>query len=64
VHNQKLLLTQTEKITGFRVFSTNPLIEEVTGESKGKIGTVNTRTTRTYKISKEEVYKTELWVWE
>lgn len=64
MHNQKLLLTQTEKITGFRVFSTNPLIEEVTGESKGKIGTVNTRTIWTYKISKEEVYKTELWVWE
>jgi hypothetical protein len=35
--NRKLLLKQTENITAFRVLSTNPPIEEVTGESKGKL---------------------------
>jgi len=46
---RKLLLKQTENITGFRVLSTNPPLEEVTGESKGKIGSMSTRTIWTYR---------------
>jgi hypothetical protein len=49
MRNRKLLLKVTEYITGFRVLSTNPPVEEVTGESKGKIGSVNTRTVWTYR---------------
>ena len=46
---RKLLFKQTENITGFRVLSTNPPLEEVTGESKGKIGSMSTRTIWTYR---------------
>jgi len=46
---RKLLFKQTENITGFRVLSTNPPLEEVTGESKGKIGSMSTRTVWTYR---------------
>ena len=37
------------KITGFRVLSANPPIEEVTGEGSGRIGSMRTRTVWTHK---------------
>lgn len=45
----KLLFKLTEHITGFRVLSVSPPVEEVTGENSGKIRSVKVRTIWTYK---------------